>query len=107
VVSHIKERTQIEFENRVRRRIFGTRKDEVTGGWRKLHNEELCNFVIFTKKSKENDIDVTSSTHGEMRNGYNILVGKPERKWPLGRPRRKWEANIKIYLKEILWEVVD
>jgi hypothetical protein len=43
----------------------------------------------------------------EMRNAHNILVGKPERKRPLGRPRHKWEDNIRIDLREIGWEDVD
>jgi hypothetical protein len=44
---------------------------------------------------------------GDMRNAYNILVGKPEGKRQLGRPRRRWEHNIRLYLTEILWEVVE
>jgi hypothetical protein len=67
------------FENRVLRKTFGPKRDEVTGGWRKLHNEEL----------------------GEKRNAYRILVGNPERKKPLGRPRRRWVDNIKMDLREI------
>jgi hypothetical protein len=68
------------FENRVLRRIFGLKRDEVTGGWRKLHNEmaRAC------------------STNGEKRTAYRILVGKPEGKRPLGRPRHRWVGNIKM-----------
>jgi hypothetical protein len=44
---------------------------------------------------------------GDMRNAYNILVGKPEEKRPLGRRRRKWEDNIRMDLREIGWEGVD
>jgi hypothetical protein len=44
---------------------------------------------------------------GEMRNAYSILVRKPEGKRPLGRPRRRWANNIRIYLREISWEIVD
>jgi hypothetical protein len=47
------------------------------------------------------------TTRGEIRNAYKILVGKPERKRPLGRPRRRWEDNIRMDLREIGWEVVD
>jgi hypothetical protein len=43
------------------------------------------------------------SMHGEKRNAYRILVGKPEGKRPLGRPRRRWEDNFKMYLREIGW----
>jgi hypothetical protein len=44
---------------------------------------------------------------GEMRNAYNILIGKPEWKRPLGRPRHRWKNNIKMHLREIGWEVVE
>jgi hypothetical protein len=43
----------------------------------------------------------------EKRNAYMILVGKPERKRPLGRPRRRWVENITIYLKEVVWDGMD
>jgi hypothetical protein len=44
---------------------------------------------------------------GRMRNAYNILVGRPEEKRPLGRPRRRWENNIRMDLREVGWEVLD
>jgi hypothetical protein len=47
------------------------------------------------------------STHGEKRNAYRILVGKPERKRPAGRPRRRWEDNIRMDLREIGWVGMD
>jgi hypothetical protein len=47
------------------------------------------------------------STDGEKRNAYRILVGKPERKRPLGRPRRRWDDNIKLDLREIGWGFMD
>jgi hypothetical protein len=47
------------------------------------------------------------STHGEMRNTYKILVGKSEKKRPLGRPRPRWEDNIRVNLREIGWEFVN
>jgi hypothetical protein len=47
------------------------------------------------------------STNGEKRNAYRILVGKPEGKRPLGRPRRRWVDNIKMDLREIVWDGVD
>jgi hypothetical protein len=86
------------FENRVLRRIFGTERDEVTGDWRQLHNEEILNSYsspnIIIKS-----IRMRWTRHvagmGEKRNAYRILVGKPERKRPLGRPRRRWVDNIK------------
>jgi hypothetical protein len=80
------------FENRVLR-IFGPRRDVVTGDWRKLHNEKLHNLYASPKitrinKPKEDEIGRACSTNGATRNAYRILVGKPERKRPLGRPRR-------------------
>jgi hypothetical protein len=78
------------FENRMLRRIFGPQRDEVTGSWRKLHNEELHGMytspdIIRVIKSR-NEMDRTSSTHWEMRNSYKMLVGKPEGKRSFGRP---------------------
>jgi hypothetical protein len=91
------------------RRIFGPKRDEVTGGWRKLHNEELhnlyCSPNIRTMKSGE--MGDACCAHGEMRNAHNILVRKPLAKRPLGRPRRRWEDNIKTVLIEEGLEGVD
>jgi hypothetical protein len=89
------------FENRVLRRIFGPKRDEVTGGWRKLHNEELHNLysspsIIIIIKSRRMRLSGHVARIGEKRNAYRILVGKPEGKRPLGRPRRKWVDNIKM-----------
>ncbi|PNF36118.1 hypothetical protein B7P43_G10966, partial [Cryptotermes secundus] len=94
------------FENRVLRGIFGPKRAEVTGGWRKLHNEELHNLhsspsIIRTIKSRR------MRWMGETRNAYRILVGKPEGKRPLGRPRRAWADNIKMELREIGWDGMD
>jgi hypothetical protein len=96
------------FENRVLRRIFEPRRDEVTGEWRKLQNEELHNLY-----SSPNIIRMITSERirwaghiarmWEMRNAYRILVGKPEGKRPLGRPRRRWVDNIKIGFRETGW----
>jgi hypothetical protein len=92
------------FENRMLRRIFGPRRDEVTGDWRKPHNEELHNLY-----SSQNIITMTKSRMmrwaghvarmGETRNAYRILVGKPEGKRPLGRPRRRWVEILKWILE--------
>jgi hypothetical protein len=95
------------FENRVLRRIFGTNRDGVTGGWRKLHNEELHNLY-----SSPNIIRIIKSRRmrwaGHVyRYRYRLLVGKREEKRPLGRPRRRWMDNIKMYLLEIELSVVD
>jgi hypothetical protein len=79
------------FENRVLRRIFGPKRDEVTGGWRKLHNEELHNLyssptIIRVIKSRRMRWAGHVARMGERRNAYRILVGKPEAKRLLGRP---------------------
>jgi hypothetical protein len=94
------------FENRVLRGIFGPKRDEVVGGWRKLHNEELHNLycspsIIRIIKSRRIRLAGHVARVEEKRNAYRILVGKSEGKRPLGRPRRRWEDNIKIDLREI------
>jgi hypothetical protein len=100
------------FENRVLRRIFGPKSDRVTGGWRKLHNEELHNLysspsIIRIIKSRRMRSAGHVARMGEKRSVYRLLVGKPEGKRPLGRPRRRWIDNIKMNLLEIGLIVVD
>ena len=87
-------------ENRVLRRIFGPKRDEVTGEWRKLHNEELSDCTPLPQycpgdKIEKNEMGGALACMGERRGIYRVLVGKPEGKRPLGRPRRRWENNIK------------
>ena len=82
------------FENRVLRRIFGPKRDEVTGEWRKLHNEELNDLycspnILRVLKSRIMRWAGHLARMGEGRVVYRVLVGKPERKRPLGRPRRR------------------
>jgi hypothetical protein len=94
------------FENRVLRRIFGPRRDEVTGEWRKLHNEELHNLysspdIIRQVKSRRMRWAGNVARMGEERKVYRVLVGNPEGKRPLGRPRRRWEDEIRMDLREI------
>jgi hypothetical protein len=101
-----------EFENRVLRGIFGSKGDEVIGGWRKLHNEELHNLycspsIIRMIKSKTMRWAGHVERIREKRNAYRILSGEPEGKRPLGRPRRRWEDNIKMDLREIGWGGTD
>jgi hypothetical protein len=100
------------FENRVLRRIFGPKRDKVTGEWRKLHNEELHDLyssptVIKIIKSRRMRWAGHVSRMEEKRNAYRLLVGKPEGKRPLGRPRRKWMNNISMDLGEVEWGDVD
>jgi hypothetical protein len=83
------------FENRVLRRIFGPKGDEVTGEWRNLHNEELRDLyfspsIIRIIKSRRIRWAGHVARMGEKRNAYRLLVGRPERKRPLGRPRQRW-----------------
>jgi hypothetical protein len=79
------------FENRVLRRIFGPKRDEVTGGWRKLHNEELHGLPSIFRVVKARRMRWTGhvARMGEVRGAYNILFGRPEGRIPLGRPRRR------------------
>jgi hypothetical protein len=90
----------------VLRRIFGPKRDEVTGDWRKLHNEELHNLysspnIIGMIKSRMRWAGYVARM-GEKRNACRILVGKQEGKRPLGRPRRKWVDN-----REVGWDGMD
>jgi hypothetical protein len=100
------------FENRVLRRIFGPKRDEVTGGWRKLHNEELRGLysspsIVRVIKARRMKWAGHMARMGEVRGAYNILVGRPEGRRPLGRPKRRWEDNIEMDLREIGFEDVD
>jgi len=100
------------FENRVLRRIFGHKRDEVTGEWRKLHIEELNDL-----SSSPNIVRVIRSRRmrwvghvarmGEGRGVYRVLVGKPEVRRSLGRPRCRWEDNIRMDLREVGCGCVD
>jgi hypothetical protein len=94
------------------RRIFGPKRDGVTGRWRKLHNEELHNLyfspsIIRIIKSRWMRWAGHAARMGDKRNVYRLLVGKPEGKRPLGRPRRRLMDNIKMNLLEIGLSVVD
>ena len=100
------------FENMVLRRIFGPRRDEVTGEWRRLHNEELNDLysspnIVLVIKS----IIMRWAGHVarmcELRGVYRVLEGKPEGKRPLGRPRRRWADTIRMDLQEVGCGYVD
>ncbi|KAJ4430680.1 hypothetical protein ANN_19271 [Periplaneta americana] len=100
------------FENEVLRKIFGARRDEVTGEWRKLHNTELHALysspdIIRYIKSRRLRWARHVARMGESRNAYRVLVGRPEGKRPLGRPRRGWEDNIKMDLREVGYDDRD
>jgi hypothetical protein len=92
------------FENRVLRRIFGPKREEV-GSWRKLHNDELRSLnsspnIVTIIKSRR----IKSAGHvarmGEGRGVYRVLIGRPEGKRPLEIHRRRWEDNIKMNLRK-------
>jgi hypothetical protein len=106
-----KEHRQKVFENRMPWRICGLKRNEVTGGWRKLHNE-LHNLysssdIIRMIKSRRMRWIGHVARKGEKRNSYRIWVGKPEGKRPLGRPRHKWVDNVEIDLSERGWDGMD
>jgi len=93
------------FENRVLR-VFGSRRDEVTGEWRKLHNEELWDLyslpnIVRVVKSRRMRWAGHVARMGEGRGVHRVLVGEPVGKIPLGRPRRRWKDNIKMDLREV------
>ena len=88
------------------RRIFGPKRDEVTGKWRKLHNAELNNMycspnIVRVIKSRRMRWAGHVARIGERRGNTGFLVGKPEGKRPVGRPSRRWENNIKLDLQEV------
>jgi hypothetical protein len=91
------------FENRVLRRVFGPTRDEMTGEWRKLHNEELNDLyslpnIVRVVKSRRMRWAGHMARMGEDRGVHRVLVGEPEGKRPLGRTRRRWEDNVKMDL---------
>jgi len=94
------------FEKRVLKRVFGSKRDEVTREWRKLHNEERRDLyslpnIVRVVKSRRIRWAGHVALMGDGRGVHRVLVGKPEGKRPLGRPRHRWEDNIKMDL----WEV--
>jgi hypothetical protein len=92
--------------------LFGPKRDEITGEWRKLHNEELnClysvpNIVRVIKSSRMRWAGHVARM-GEGSGVYRDLVGKPEGKRPLGRPRRRLEDNIRMDVQEVGCGCVD
>jgi len=94
------------FENMVLRRIFGPRRDEVTGEWRRLHNEELNDLysspnIVRVIKSRRMRWAGHVARMREERGAYRVLLGKPEGRRLLGRPRRRWVDNIRMDLQEV------
>ena len=94
------------FENRVLGRIFGPKRDEVTGEWRKLHNKELSDLyplpnIVWVVKSRRMRWAGHVARMGEGKVVYRVLVGKPEGKRPLGRHRRRRDDNNKMDLQKV------
>ena len=94
------------FENMVLRRIFGPRRDEETGEWRRLHNEKLNDLysspnIVQVIKSRRMRWAGHVARMGEEREVYRVLVGKPEGKIPLGRPWHRWADIIRMDLQEV------
>ena len=93
------------FENRVPRKIFGPRRREVTGEWRKIHKEELNDIysspnIRVTKSRRMRWVGhVAHVTDNTVADG--VMVGRSNWKWPLGRPRRSWKDNINMNLQEV------
>jgi hypothetical protein len=94
-----------DFENRVMRRIFGPKSEE-DESWRKLHNDELHSLyaspsIVRVIKSRRMRWQGHVARMGERRAVYRVLVGRPERKRPLGRLRGRWKDNIRMDLREM------
>jgi hypothetical protein len=100
------------FENRVLRRIFGHKRDEVMGEWRKLNNEELNGLffspnIVWVIKLRRMRWAGHVACMGERRGAYRVLVGKPEGMRPLGRPWHRWEDNTTMDLQEVGYGGMD
>ena len=94
------------YENMVLRRIYGPRRDEVTGEWRRLHNKEPNDLysspnIVRVIKLRRMRWAGHVARMGEERGVYRVLVGKPEGRRPLGIPRRRWVDNIRMDLQEV------
>jgi hypothetical protein len=98
------------FENRVLRRIFGPKRDEAMGEWRRLHNEELNDLysspnIIRVIKSRRMRWAGHVARIGKRAVHTGFLVGRPEGRRPLGRPRHRWEDNINMDFQEVGWDM--
>jgi len=90
----------------IKEELFGPRRDEVTGEWRRLHNEELNDLysspnIVRVIKSRKMGWAGHVACMGEDREVYRVLMGKPEGRRPLGRPKRRWVDNIRMDLQDV------
>jgi len=107
LVAHIQGGTSLRvFVNKVLRRIFEPKRDDVTEKWGKLHNEELnelystptiIRLIIWRRMRLATHL----ASMGERRGAYRVLVGKPEGRRSLGTPWLSWKDNIKMDLQQI------
>jgi hypothetical protein len=100
------------FEIRVLRRVFGPKRDKVTGEWRRLYNKELNDLytspnIIRVIKSRKMRWAGHVARMGDKRGTHWILVGRPEGRRPLGRLRCRWEDNIEMDLQDVGWGGMD
>jgi hypothetical protein len=100
------------FDNRVLRRTYGSKREEVAGGWRRLHSEELHNLfvspnVITVIKSRRMRWVGHAAQMEEMRNACNSFVRRPEEKGPHARLRHRWDDHVRMDLRVTGREVVD
>jgi hypothetical protein len=110
LVFHTKAKTRLRVSvNRVLRSIFGPKREELAGGWWRLHDEDFITRKLHQVKGDQikDAMDGACSTHRDMRNAYNILVGEPEGKTSLVRSRHRWEDNSRMDLREIEWQGAD
>jgi hypothetical protein len=109
LVANIEEECRLRvFENMVLRSIFGPKRDEVTGEWRRLHNKKLYALYLspnITRVIKSRRLRWAGhvACMGNRRGAFRASVEKPEVRRPVGRPRRRWEDNIKMDLREVGW----
>ena len=103
MVSHLERGAEVKnVPGKLLRSKFGTKKDEITREWRKLHNALYSSRnIIRCLKSRRLRWAGHVARMEQFRNAYRVLVGKPESKRPLGRPRRRWKDNIKMDMREV------
>jgi len=94
------------FENMVLRKIFGPRRDDVTGEWSRLHNKEPNDLyplpnILRVKKSRRIRWAGHVARMAEERGVYRVLVGKPEGRSPLRKRRCRCVCNIRMDLQEV------